>query len=381
MVRLPPSQPRNRVCRPVAFTLIELLAAATSLTLLVALIEPSLLASREASKLSVCLDRLRTIGGASAVYASADLGGFLIPIHAAQFAQNPIDSIFIGAYEWGGKSGIGDPDFIPDFAGSLLGSRYGTVAGFGPATRPLNTYLYTHGFRDNKDPLHDRIGVVADTRLQLDVFRCPADDGPPGGAHCPDWINNPGRSSFDHFGNSYAANTFMIWSAGGPLGPGFESGEMGSNSPYLRPASRIPAPSRVINYEENIGRWAWACRRERCDGSLNGLDLSPGVDPGPTKALRGWHDKDWTYLRGFADGHAERQRVYIEGTEDADGYAYHYRSELVFPDDPQRQSSSACVIVRGPGWQKDTLPAPYMRTGLIHSRVGRPAYETCVTNP
>ena len=113
----------------------------------------------------------------------------------------------------------------------------------------------------------------------------------------------------------------MIWSSGGVLGPDFENGEMGSNSPYLRPSSRIPAPSRVINYEESIGRWAWACRRERCDGSLNGLDLSPGVDPGPTKALRGWQYKDWTYNNGFADGHVERQRVYIEGTEDEDGYA------------------------------------------------------------
>lgn len=380
MVRLPPNQPRTRGSKPVAFTLIELLVAGTSLTLLVALVEPSLLASREASKLSVCVDRLRAIGEASAVYASADLSGLVIPVHPAHSAQDPNNSIGIGAYEWGGKSGIGDPDFVPDFADSLLGSRYGTIAGFGPASRPLNTYLYPHGFRDNKDPQPDRIGVFADTRLQLDAFRCPGDDGPPGGAHCPDWINNPGRSSFDHFGNSYAANTFMIWSPGGRLGPDFENNEMGSNSPYLRPATRIPAPSRVISYEENIGRWAWACRRERCNGG-NGLDLSPGIDPGPTKALRGWHDKDWTYNRAFADGHAERQRVYFEGTEDADGYAFHYRSELVFPDDPQRQTSSACVIIRGPGWQKDTLPAPYLRTGLFPTGGGRASYENCVTNP
>ena len=295
--------------------------------------------------------------------------------------KTPCDPIFIGAYEWGGKSGIGRDDFLFDSPGNPLNSKYGTRAGFGPATRPLNKILYPHAFRDNLSPNFNRIGALLDSQLPLDKLRCPADDGPPGGAHCPDWINNPGRSSFDHFGNSYAANIFMIWAGGGVLGPNFLPGEMGSNSPYLRPSSRIPAPYRVINYEENIGRWAWACRRERCDGSLNSLDLSPGVDPGPTKALRGWHDKDWTYNHGFADGHVERQRVYIEGTEDADGYAYHYRSELVFPDDPQRQSSSACVIVRGPGWQKDTLPAPYMRTGLIHARVGRPSYENCVTNP
>jgi hypothetical protein len=169
----------------------------------------------------------------------------------------------------------------------------------------------------------------------------------------------------------------MVQARGGVLGPGFALNEMGSNSPYLRPTSRIPTPARTIYYEENVGRWAWATHRERCNGSLNGLTLI-GVDPGPTRSLRGWHGKAWTYNRSFVDAHAEYQRVYIEGTEDDNGYAYHYRSEIAFPDDSRRQQASACVIIRGPGWQKDTLPAEFIRTGLIHPRGGRPSYEDCV---
>ena len=165
------------------------------------------------------------------------------------------------------------------------------------------------------------------------------------------------------------------------MGRDFAVNEMGSNSPYLRPTSRVPTPARTLYYEENIGRWAWACRRERCNGSLNGLDLSPGVDPGPIKVVRGWHGKDWTFNRAFVDGHAETQKIYIEGTEDEDGYAFHYRNEVAFPDQPSRQTSSACVIIRGAGWQKDTLPASYIGTGLLHPEGGRASYEDCVTNP
>jgi hypothetical protein len=38
-----------------------------------------------------------------------------------------------------------------------------------------------------------------------------------------------------------------------------------------------------------------------------------------------------------------------------------------------------CIIVRGPGWQKDTLPAELMCTGLTWTGRGRPSYENCVT--
>jgi type II secretory pathway pseudopilin PulG len=356
------------------FTLVELVVIAGCVGLLFAIVQPSLQASLGQSRNAVCLDRLRAIGQANLTYSADDPDGWAIPVHAKQYQQDPANPVvFIGAYEWGGKSGIGWEDWLdpPD----ATNSRYGTRAGFGPATRPLNNILYPHGFRDNADPF-SRIGATFDTQLKLEAYRCPADDGPPGGAHCPQWLEHPQRSSYDHFGTSYAANVFMISSAGG--------GPMYSNSPYLRPLTRVPNPARTINYEENIGRWAWAARRELAECDFVG----PGVDPGPTKAVRGWHGKNWTFNRVFVDAHAETQPVYIEGTEDAEGYANHYHNQQLpaYPDfgcdggrDPGSFEAYRCIIVRGPGWQKDTLPAPFICTGLPWGGGGRPSYENCVS--
>ena len=45
------------------------------------------------------------------------------------------------------------------------------------------------------------------------------------------------------------------------------------------------------------------------------------------------------------------------------------------PDDPR---ALQCIIVRGPGWQKDTLPADLIPTGLKYQSNTRPSYENCV---
>jgi hypothetical protein len=156
----------------------------------------------------------------------------------------------------------------------------------------------------------------------------------------------------------------------------------------------VPNPARTLSYEENIGRWAWAARREIDDC----LWIGEGVDPGPSKAIRGWHGKNWTFNRAFVDTHAERQSVYVEGTEDADGYALHYRNEELseyppwggcakceplMPDCPGEEGTFEyyqCIIIRGPGWQKDTLPAQLLCTGLGRPPGPRPSYEDCVAS-
>lgn len=380
---------RRKGGKPVAaFTLIELLVVIAIIALLISILLPSLDAARQQAKKSACMSHIKNIATSSRVYEADDPSGWGIPVHPMQYNQcygtvapgeDCSSPIFVGAYEWGGKSGIGQPDFFSGGGDNPLDSKYGTKAGFGPGTRPMNDILYAGGFVDRGwfTGDYDEITAQKDTTLELELFRCPADNGPPRGAHCQDWIDNSERSSYDHFGNSYAANIFMTAPAGG-------GGEMRTNSPYLRPVSRVPSPSRTLYYEENIGRWAWSCRRETCE-DIPGLQ--PGVDPGPTKTLVGWHGQDWTFNRAFVDGHAESQKVYIEGTEDAQGYALHYKPELLshYPafgtcgtGQPGDFDSYQCIIVRGKGWQKDTLPATPICTDLIQNNPGRPSYEGCV---
>jgi len=360
--------------RTPGFTLIELLVVIAIIALLISILLPSLESARKQSKLAACLSNMKAIGTTSRVYEADDANGWCIPTHALQFQQNKDNPTYIGAYEWGGKSGIGSPGFVPGGGAGFefLTSKFGTKAGFGPSTRPMNALLYPGGFKDNLLPRYDRVGATQDTTLRLDVYKCPGDDGPPRGAHCEDWVNNSERSSYDHFGNSYAANVFNI----AVITPG---SPMYSNSPFLRPASRVPTPARTLMYEENIGRWAWAAKQENpdCKAVISSLN---GVDPGPTKAIRGWHGRDWTFNRNFVDAHAEAQKVIIEDPKFpvVNGYYVHYRVERVH-DDPDMQENHTCIIVRGPGWQKDTLPAALVETGLVRigSAGGRPSYENC----
>jgi len=400
---------RSRRATTLGFTLIELLVVIAIIALLISILLPSLEAARRQAKLSACISNVKNIATSSRVYETDDQFGAAIPVHESigyksgnqQRANGPLpsDSLavqggvaasgcdemtwtalaakgrFVGAYEYGGKSGIGWSDFISG-VGSL-GSAYGTRAGFGPATRPLNAVLFKGGF-SNCGPScgnpgnFERICAQRDTEMELNLFKDPGDDGPPRGAHCKDWLDNSDRSSYDHFGTSYAANVFMTAPQGG--------GEMKSNGPYMRPGTRIPTPARTLYYEENIGRWAWSCKSElpAC------FDFSVGVDPGAGKSLRGWHGRDWTYNRSFVDGHAETQRIYIEGTENSEGFAQHYRNEQLsdYPGWEAGQQGSfeqyKCIIVRGDGWQKDTMPAALIPTGLQWGGQGRPSYEKCV---
>ncbi|MHC5110100.1 MAG: type II secretion system protein [Planctomycetota bacterium] len=354
------------------FTLIELLVVIAIIALLISILLPSLESARCQSKKAKCLAHLKNISSSSRVYEADDPNGWGIPVHPGQFLQDESDPTFVGAYEWGGKSGIGRPGFVDgpsSGAYKFITSKYGTKAGFGPSTRPMNDILYPGGFKDNLLPTFDRLGAEQDTGLDLDLFKCPGDDGPPRGGHCPDWLENQQRTSYDHFGNSYAANLFMVFVSTG-------SNPMFSNSPYMRPTSRIPTPARSLYYEENIGRWAWGAANDQCE-------FIPGVDIGPLKVIRGWHCRDWTYNRAFVDGHAETQKILIEGTEQ-DGYWNHYRVERLstypgFLGSEGSFEAYRCVIVRGEGWAKDTLPAQMIPTGLSYPGGVRASYEDCVS--
>ena len=373
-----------------AFTLIELLVVIAIIAMLIAILMPSLQAARRQAKQIKCLAHLKAISTTGRVYASDDPNGWGISVHPKQYDQDFQNPVQLGTYEWGGKSGIGRPGFVPGAGGKnhFLTSRYGTKAGFGPAQRAFNDLLYAGGLQNYNEPEFRKEGAIADAHLDLDLFRCPSDDGPPRSAHCDEWVRHPDISSYDFFGTSFASNTFMVVSVTG--------GCVQSNSPYLRPTSRIPNPARTLFFEENIGRFAWAAKRTTCPiPDVNGLETAP------TKTLRSWHGKDWTYNRAFVDGHGATQKVYMEGTKDANGYALHYKVEVLsnYPayspscgegegkdlgggvNTPQADLATvySCVIIRGPGWQKDTLPAPLVKTGIFNAGHARGSFGGCIS--
>ena len=102
------------------------------------------------------------------------------------------------------------------------------------------------------------------------------------------------------------------------------------------------------------------------------------MDPGPTKAVRGWHGRDWTFNRAFVDAHAETQRVIIEGTADEHGYLEHFRHEWT-PRAPRLAGFYRGI--RGDGWQKDTWPVfgEPLDLPLFESMDRHPYFEGCVT--
>lgn len=366
---------KRRKSKQSAFTLIELLVVIAIIALLISILLPSLQSARNQGKRSVCLNHIKNIGTTAKAYEADDPNGWGIPFHWSFQMQTPSNISFIGAYQWGGKAGIGGPYNGP--AKPENSRRFGTKFGFGPAERPLNDLLYPQGLENYRAPFN-LTGALRDTKLDLDLFKCPGDDGPPRAGHCTDWINadKGERSSYDHFGTSYAANIFMTFN---PWNDGQVHYAIAkpiySNSPYMRPMSRIPNPSRTLFFEENIGRWAWAARNDPCDDT-------EGLNVGPTKQMRGWHNQNWTYNRVFSDGHGAYQKVVV-GPPDAQGYTAHYRWEW-FDDSPEGRSweDLKCIIVRGDGWQKDTLPAPRVETHLVAHSFGqlgqRAEYEDCV---
>ena len=348
--RNPRSRPRSILRLPNALTLVEVAVVVAALAVLTALLVPAVASAGRSSKYSRCLGNLKQIGYANLVYSSEDAENMALPVHRLMFQQERNQPTYIGAYEWGGKSGVGRARYFGD-PPDPLNSKYGTRAGFGPATRPLNITLYGDVFADyTDDPGDNNENWRSDTQLDLDLFECPSDSGYTG-VHDRDFRDSK-NTSYDHFGTSYTANMFMT---GASNGQGFQS----SNSPYLHRMSDIISPARTLAYYENNGRFAWAAEPDPCP--ILGVNGIPGV-------VRGWHGKDWTFNAAFMDGHAE------------DIYMRQYTIErLLRVPEGAEWEDFRCIIIRGEGWQKDTLPAARVSSGLAGRSGGRSSYEDMVS--
>jgi hypothetical protein len=325
----------RRIVRP-AVTMLETVVGTTALLALLAMVTPSLTEARRQSKEVRCMSNLQRIAGAGAAYAAADSNELLIPVHELTGTGGSL-----GSSEWGGRSGAGEPMFTEP-----VSSKWGTQFGRGPGSRPLNAILYKGGFLDYREnPGIKNANWLNDTKLDLDVYRCPSDYGY-SGLHFKAWRDG-GLSSFNHYGNSYAASAHWIGV------PGDDCTLLG-NSAFMRPASEVPSPSRTLSYMENCGRFAW--RLDYGIDGCGGLTQGPGD---PNAIVRGWHGSPFTFGTAFVDGHVSRTHIR--------GHLHPQPNIGRYPgnDDP----SSAyyfwnCVIIRGPDWQGDTLPATPIPTGF-----------------
>lgn len=327
---------RRRVPARGALTIVELVATTTALVLLTVMLVPAAASVGRSSKFSRCLSNLKQIGYANLVYAAQDLSNAAIPVHPTFVTNKELQ--FEEPYAWGGKSGVGQAKR----ADALWTSKWGTRATLGPARRPLNRIIYGDTIEDyTEDPGDDYENWMTDAEQDLDVYACPSDAGY-SGIHSPAFRDER-RTSFDHYGTSYGANTFLISSSGG----------VASNSPFFRPLSDVISPATTLAYQENNGRFAWAARPDPCD-FLIGI---PGI-------VRGWHGKDWTFNAAFLDGHAAP--IHME----------RYRSDIleVLPHGAN-WSMYRCIIIRGIDWQKDTLPAPLVETHPDFRPQQRASYE------
>ncbi len=325
-----------RARRGSGFTLIELLVVVSIIALLIAILLPSLKKAREQAKQVKCMAHLKSIASGGVVYSSSDAQEIIIPYHPATGTGVPD----VGAYDYGGKSGRGD--VVSGGNADFVNSAWGTRFSRGPASRPLNRILYKAQFVEHRsNPGPGNANWVNDAEMDLGIYKCPSDRGYTG-QHLQNWKFSR-LSSYDHYGTSYAANSFWCSSHAQ-----FNC-IVRSWGPYLRPASRVPNPANTVYFMENAGRFAWRLtdsdRDAECFTNADGPYFTPST--AATKA-KGWHGRSGHFVSSFIDGHVEILNM--------DGYYYPP------PRTPREPGGDPvifrCHVVRGKGWQLDTVPAP-----------------------
>jgi prepilin-type N-terminal cleavage/methylation domain-containing protein len=357
---------RNRDPRA-GFTLVELLVVIAIIALLISILLPSLAKAREQGKATRCMSNLRDLAAAGVTYASADPSEYLMPVHHRYLDPDQgggSEQLWLRAgmqRAFGGRSGSHEyaNDTYPD--GFLS-----TKNKFGPATRPLNKFMYRDLPQDRSGDEFTLDDARKDEKLEYEVTRCPSDQGWDGGRTgvelpYPDYRDEGwwGTSLYDVFGNSYYGSTTFIVGGGQP--------NLRAIGVALRPSSQIPKSSKTLLFYETtgIGTETW---NHFANPYGDGRDYKQMYHIGN-------HGGFNNIASSFCDGHAEFAPRYTYTDADdfeTDGTVHHTNvfarrgsriedETFPFEDDPHIYFQ---VLFSGDNWTMHCFPAPTVDTGF-----------------
>ncbi len=368
--------------RPVhhrGFTLVELLVVIAIIALLVSILLPSLSRAREQAKGLKCLANLSDQMKAGYAYAEEDPRDQLIPVHArfkfstssGPFGRGRYVSCVRRAY--GGKSGEhdyreGSPGGGEHSLDPITGhGRYSTGNFMGPATRPMNKFLFRNGIQDRLESAPGNVDEWRkDEQLDFGVFRCPSDVGYEAGKDggedgegiymSQDIHHDKAIPFYDAMGNSYATDSMLVGTPGAPLN---------SIGPWLRSYTTIPNPGRttilketkgfyssywnnVVWTDDSLERYAWGNHGTNRQHNVAFVDghASPVLYEVRT---------DYTGVNPMGEVQHSGQFVLRGATLDEDIQVNGFRADSGQQWDIQ---SLWHLIFSGPDWQEHCFPAP-----------------------